>query len=170
MSVSPVVREARMRACGAARRLAVALVVLTAPAALTACTAPSAGSPTESEGPPAAGWDRLPDGTHSGFVDGIEGEAMTFSPAAMISDDDAPNGFRIEATDTDALLLRVAPSATGVLIDNVAVNRREVDLATLDAFLDGDPLSWAYGSPDFFLVEIEVHDGEVLTIEEVYLP
>jgi len=151
---------------GGAGAHSLVVVVLTM---LAACAAPSSGGPAPTQASPAE-WDRLPDGAHSGFVDGIEGDALTFRPAEMLSDDGAPNGFRIEAADADELLLRVAPSATGALIDDVAIDQREVDLATLVAFVGGDAPSWAYGSRDFFYVAIEVQDGEVLRIEEVYLP
>jgi hypothetical protein len=156
----------RVRGCVGV--LAVAVAALTA---LAACSGAPPGPPDgtgRSELSP--GWDRLPDGDHSGFVSEVEADAITFGPATKLSDDTEPNAFRIERTRGGDLHLRVSPSATVALIDNVDIDHHEVDLATLVALFAGEGPSWAYGSPGHFFAEIETEDGEVLRIEEVYLP
>lgn len=121
---------------------------------------------------PAAGetFDSLPDGDHSGYVVGFDGQAITFDPAEMLPDDTAPNGFRIDDPDDAVLILAVAPSARVALIDGFTVQHRDINLRTFAAFLDGDRPGWAYGSPEHFLATIEVRDDRVTGIEETYLP
>jgi hypothetical protein len=136
-----------------------------------ACSAPAPGPPEETErSERSARWDSLPDGGHSGFVREVEGDGITFSPATKISDTTQPNPFRIEREDVNDLRLRVSPSATVALIDNVNIDHHEVNVATLAAFFAGEGPSRTYGSPEYFFAEIETKGGEVLRIEEVYLP
>ena len=145
-------------------RRALALVVALTVLGVTACTtAPEPGLDTPDG-------SSLADGDYSGYVVGFDGRAITFDPAERLADDDAANGFRMDNPDDATLLLGVAPAAGVTLIDNVSIEHREVDLATFGAFLDGERPDWAYGSPESFFAEIEMHEGQVLRIAEVYLP
>ena len=78
---------------------------------------------------PAAGetFDSLPDGDHSGFVVGFDGQAITFDPAEMLLDETAPNRFRIENPDDAVLILAVTRSA------KVALRPRDRHRADLPA-------------------------------------
>lgn len=118
----------------------------------------------------AAEFDTLPDGSYFGFVIQFDGEAIDLDRAEMRSDKDAPNGFVVDNPDPSHLRLRAAPDLTVALLDNTALTPHEIDAATFIAFLDGQSLDWAYASPEHFAANVTLEDGEVVRIEEAYIP
>ena len=111
----------------------------------------------------------LTDGVHTGYLDGIGDTTLVLRPATMVDDEDAPNGFSV-VDEGDGVELQLSASASVTLIDNVDVQPRSADLATLRDIFAGQAPDWFYGAPERFFASVTVADGVVTGIDEVYLP
>lgn len=136
---------------------------------LSACGAdPATGVPateTPTEAPAAA---PLADGEHFGFVTAVDASAGTigFDEAVWVSSDDEPNGYRIDDPEDTVVTLALAGDADIEVLMSTGdpSTIADVDAAGLQAWFEGP----AAGQEVAF--DLEVADGEVVSLEFVYRP
>lgn len=122
------------------------------------------------------------DGSHQGFFRSIDADGtVEFDAAELLSgdeardaaredgeigeDEDLPNDFYVRDPSAEVVTLAVAADATVELVDcDAGCEPAAVDR---DDFLSGE--SEAFNGPAA-LYEIEVVDGEIVSITEIYLP
>jgi hypothetical protein len=152
------------------RRLSLIAAAVTGVLVLVACGADDlgAGPQPASEGDAAGPASGLADGSHFGFLTGVDATAgtITLDEAVWVATDDEPNGYRIDNPDDATVVLPIAEEAA------IEVLTATGDPATAAA-VDADGLADWFTGPaagQEVAFDLDVVDGAVTALRFVYRP
>jgi hypothetical protein len=152
------------------RRLLSLIVAVSGVLVLAACGVDAVGAgdrpaPGDDVAGPSHG---LADGSHFGFVTGVDAAAgtITFDEAVWVSTDEEPNGYRIDNPDEATVVLPLAAEATIEVLTSTGdpSTATTVDAPGLEDWFTGS----AAGQEVAF--DLEVVDGNVDAMRFTYRP